>query len=137
MTVHHLAETELIEWAREWGVSLPPHAVVWLSGDLGTGKTTVARAILEGLGVETEATSPTYELVHRHSTPERVLYHLDCYRLQSPSEAAELDWETIRRGDLTLIEWPERAGPWALSPTVRVRLAHLPDSTRRAVEILP
>lgn len=105
-------------------------------GDLGAGKTTLIRAIAQGLGVATAATSPTYALVHRYAGPRGPVFHLDCYRLRSPEEAADLDWEALlSEGDAVLIEWPERAGAWVPEPTMRLRLSHLDDPGRRALEV--
>ena len=113
------------------GHSLPPHSVVWLEGDLGTGKTTLARAIVRGRGVAEGATSPTYALVHHYEGPRGAVYHLDCYRLRAPADAADLDWATLVEADLLLIEWPERAGAWAPPATRRIQISHVGDDTRR------
>jgi tRNA threonylcarbamoyladenosine biosynthesis protein TsaE len=105
--------------------------VVWLTGPLGAGKTTLARALVRGRGVRDEATSPTYALVHHYEGPRGAVYHLDCYRLRTGDDAADLDWATLAAGDLLLIEWPERAGPWAPAATHRVMLEHAGDDSRR------
>lgn len=117
----------------ELGRTLPAGSVVWLEGPLGAGKTTLARAIGVGRGLETQATSPTYSLVHHYEGPRGAVYHLDCYRLIDPEEAAGLDWETFASADLLLIEWPERAGAWAPRPTHRIRLEHEADDLRSVV----
>ena len=65
------------------------------------------------------------------------VFHLDCYRLRSPDEAADLDWEgLLGEGDAVLIEWPERAGAWVPKPARRFRLHHLADPDRRGLEAL-
>ncbi|MBK7595840.1 MAG: tRNA (adenosine(37)-N6)-threonylcarbamoyltransferase complex ATPase subunit type 1 TsaE [Gemmatimonadetes bacterium] len=115
---------------RELGATLPTGSVVWLQGDLGAGKTTLTRAILIGRGVTTPGASPTYALVHHHEGPRGSVYHLDCYRLRHPDQAADLDWETLATADLLLIEWPERAGAWAPPPTHRIHLGHVDEHTR-------
>jgi len=120
----------------ELGRTLPPGAVLAFEGDLGAGKTTFVQAIVRGLGVDTAATSPTYALVHRYAGPRGPVFHLDCYRLRDPEEAADLDWEgLLGEGDAVLIEWPERAGPWVPEPTMRFRLSHLDDPGRRGLEV--
>jgi tRNA threonylcarbamoyladenosine biosynthesis protein TsaE len=130
-----VSEPELIEAGEALGAALAPGEVVWLQGEMGAGKTTMAQAIARGLGVVTGATSPTYNLVHRYQGRRGAVYHVDCCRLRAPSDAADLDWETLVRGDALLVEWPERAGPWAAPPTRRVRLAHAPDPARRALTV--
>ena len=83
----------------------------------------------------TPATSPTYALVHRYAGRRGPVFHLDCYRLRRPEEAADLDWEALlAEGDAVLIEWPERAGAWVPEPTMRFRLGHLDDPGRRSLE---
>lgn len=144
MTNPHLTEAELIRWGRETGRHLPPGSVLWLVGDLGAGKTTLARALLEGLGVagsEQEGSgwgsSPTYTLVNRYPGPEgeASVYHLDCYRLRDPEEASDLEWEAMAHARAVLVEWPERGAGWVPDPTRTIRLSHIDDPDRRAVEV--
>lgn len=132
-----LREVELVAEGERLGRSLPRGAVLFFKGELGAGKTTLVQAIARGLGVAGPATSPTYNLVHRYQGRRGPVFHLDCYRLRHPDEAAELDWETLLRdGDAILIEWPERAGPWLPEPTMTFTLAHLEsDPTVRRLEI--
>jgi tRNA threonylcarbamoyladenosine biosynthesis protein TsaE len=128
-------EAALAGLAGEMAQALAPGAVVWLEGDLGAGKTTFARALVRGLGVAGEVTSPTYSLVHHYEGPAGPIYHVDCYRLRAPEEARELDWDTLRTAATVVVEWPDRAGPWAPRPTRRVRLWHTPNPAVRRVEI--
>jgi tRNA threonylcarbamoyladenosine biosynthesis protein TsaE len=122
------AEPELRRKGEQLGQTLPPKSIVLLEGELGAGKTTLIQAIVRGLGVEVNATSPTYALVHRYEGRRGPVYHLDCYRLRHPDEAADLDWETlIQEGDAVLIEWPEKAGSYVPPATMRFRLSHVPD----------
>jgi tRNA threonylcarbamoyladenosine biosynthesis protein TsaE len=131
-----LTEAELVAEGEELGRTLPPGAVLAFEGELGAGKTTFIRAITRGLGVATPATSPTYALVHRYAGPRGPVFHLDCFRLRNPEEAADLDWEgLLSEGDAVLIEWPERAGAWVPEPTMRFRLGHLDDPGRRALDV--
>ena len=97
--------------ARPWAGRCRRGPLLAFEGDLGAGKTTFIQAIARGLGVEVPATSPTYALVHRYRGRRGPVFHLDCYRLRSPDEAADLDWEgLLAEGDAILVEWPERAG---------------------------
>jgi tRNA threonylcarbamoyladenosine biosynthesis protein TsaE len=128
-----LTEARMIRWGREAGHALRGGAVVALRGDLGTGKTTLARAMARGAGVEEEIPSPTFNLVLRYETPAARVAHLDLYRLEAPEEVWELGWEELGEdGELVLIEWPERAE--ALLPAARweIELSEGADgSTRR------
>ncbi len=131
-----LTEPELVAEGVALGSRLTPGAVVLLEGDLGAGKTTFARAVARGLGVAEAATSPTYALVHRYHGRRGPVFHLDCYRLRSSEEAADLDWEgLVAEGDALLVEWPERVREWLPPATHRVRLRHLDDPARRGVDI--
>ena len=129
-----LDEPALEARAAALAAELAPGDVVWLSGDLGAGKTTFVRALVRAAGAARPATSPTYALVHRYAAPRGPLYHVDCYRLKHEAEAWDLDWDALSEGIL-LIEWPEKAGRWAPRPTHRVRLAHTPDPDVRSVEL--
>ncbi|OLC09315.1 MAG: tRNA (adenosine(37)-N6)-threonylcarbamoyltransferase complex ATPase subunit type 1 TsaE, partial [Gemmatimonadetes bacterium 13_1_40CM_66_11] len=111
-----LSASELSRFGEDLGARLRAPAVIGLSGELGTGKTTLVQAICRGLGAKARATSPTYALVHHYDagpgpTP---VYHVDCYRLRQPDEARDLGFDDmIRERAIVLIEWPERAGTWA------------------------
>ena len=130
-----LTEAQLREEGERIGRELAPGSVVLLEGDLGAGKTTFIAAVARGLGVPSGATSPTYALVHRYQGRRGPIFHLDCYRLRTPEEAADLDWETLlREGDAVLIEWPERVAAWLPSGARRFRLHHLPDPALRGLE---
>jgi tRNA threonylcarbamoyladenosine biosynthesis protein TsaE len=131
-----LTESELVAEGELLGRSLPPHSVLLFEGELGAGKTTLIKAVTRGLGVTTPATSPTYALVHHYAGRRGPVYHLDCYRLRSEDEAADLDWETLTRdADALLIEWPERAGAWVPAPTHRLTLSHVAHPEYRALAV--
>lgn len=128
LTVDRLGlEALALELARE----LPSGAVIRLEGPLGAGKTTFARAFVGARGATVEATSPTYTLAHRYDGPHGEIWHLDCYRLRDPEEAADLDWDRLAGADVLLIEWPERAGAWVPAASCTVQLDHAGEETRR------
>ena len=134
--IRPLTQAELEAEGVALGRSLPPGTLLTFEGELGAGKTTFIKAIARGLGVAA-ATSPTYALVHRYRARRGPVFHLDCFRLRAPDEAADLDWEgLLREGDAILVEWPERAGAWLPQPARRFRLHHLPDADRRGLEIV-
>lgn len=92
----------------------PAQAVVQLHGDLGAGKSTLARALLRALGVQGPIRSPTYTLVERYPLADGEAWHLDLYRI---GDAGELDFLGLddAAATLWLVEWPER-GAGALPP---------------------
>jgi tRNA threonylcarbamoyladenosine biosynthesis protein TsaE len=135
--IRELTLTELVAEGEALGRSLTPRSLLTFEGDLGAGKTTFIQAIARGLGVVGLATSPTYALVHRYQGRRGPVFHLDCYRLRRPEEAADLDWEgLLAEGDAILVEWPEQAGAWLPAPSRRFRLHHVSDPARRGIETL-
>ena len=118
-----LADTDMTEaLGRALAATRPAQAVVFLQGDLGAGKSTLARALLRALGVEGAIRSPTYTLVERYPIPAGEAWHLDLYRI---GDAAELDFLGLDDATATLwlVEWPERAGPALPAADLRVELA--------------
>ena len=128
-----LTEQELIDWGEGFGRMAKAPLVVTIAGELGAGKTTLVQAICRGYGVRDEVTSPTFALVHRYDAPASPVYHLDLYRLDSPTELTNIAWDEIVSDEaIVLIEWPERAGERIPRVHVPIALQHLPtDPTRR------
>jgi len=97
---------------------------IYLHGDLGAGKTSLARGILRGYGHSGRVPSPTYTLVEPYNCDGRAIYHLDLYRLQN---AAELEYlgidELALPGAVLLIEWPGQGGPHLVPPDLEIFLA--------------
>jgi tRNA threonylcarbamoyladenosine biosynthesis protein TsaE len=110
---------------------LAPGDAVLLKGDLGSGKTTLARAILAALGVRENVPSPTFTLVQAYETPRLMVSHYDLYRLKRDSELEELGLEDALEQGAALIEWPERAESRLPPDALIARLDA--DQERRAV----
>jgi tRNA threonylcarbamoyladenosine biosynthesis protein TsaE len=125
-------EPELVGWGEGFGRAASAPLVVTITGDLGAGKTTLARAICRGYGATDEVTSPTFALVHQYSAKRSPIYHLDLYRLKSPAELTNIGWDEIITSEaLILIEWPERAAEQIPHDHVPISLQHLPDDPAR------
>lgn len=110
--------------------------VIALWGDLGSGKTTLARGFLRALGHAEEVPSPTFTLVQVYELPRLTVWHFDLYRLARPAEAWELGLEEALADGVSLIEWPERLGALLPADRLDVALSIAEGDTRRA-ELTP
>jgi len=112
---------------------LEPGDVVALFGDLGAGKTTLARGLLAALGLTGEAPSPTFAIVQVYAPPEVRLpvAHVDLYRLDDPGDVEELGLDDALADGALLIEWPERLGARLRPSALRLHLAADPAGGRR------
>jgi tRNA threonylcarbamoyladenosine biosynthesis protein TsaE len=111
---------------------LPQHGVVLLVGDLGAGKTTLAKGIVEGREVAAadDVSSPTFTLIHEYGDPVKI-YHADLYRLETAEQVRRLGLEELFDGPaLTLIEWGERFLELMPEERVEIRLAHAGEDGR-------
>jgi tRNA threonylcarbamoyl adenosine modification protein YjeE len=104
---------------------------VALEGDLGAGKTALARSILKALGVTEEVPSPTFTLVQHYETARLTVRHFDLYRIERAAEIEELGLEEALDDGAALIEWPERAQSWLPADRLHIRL-RLEDGNRSA-----
>lgn len=128
-----LTQPELEDWGRRLGRQITPPLVVTLDGDLGAGKTTLARAICGGYGVSEDVTSPTFAIVHVYDAPKSPVYHLDLFRLDGPRELQNVGWDDIVLSDsLVVIEWPDRAAEQIPRDHLPIQLRHVAgDPSRR------
>ena len=130
--ITHSSE-ETTSWGRELAKKLTAPVVVLLTGDLGSGKTTLTKGIVAGLGAaaEDEVTSPTFTLVHVYGKAAKV-YHADLYRIESFHDFETLGLEDVfAKPAIVILEWSERFPlqlPW---PQVRIRLEHCGGDLRR------
>ncbi len=109
-----------------------PGDVIALSGQLGAGKTSIARGLLAALGLEGEAPSPSFAIVQPYEPPEVrfPVLHVDLYRLDAPEEAEELGLDDARYDSLLIVEWPERLGDAAWHDALWLSLDVAPDGAR-------
>ena len=123
-------EAETIALGERLAAKLP-RGVVLLIGNLGAGKTTLAKGIAYGLGaaLPDDVSSPTFTLIHEYG--HGLVYHVDLYRLEEPREIEGLGLEDmIDSGALVLIEWGERFPELFPTPRTEIHLRALPDDTR-------
>jgi tRNA threonylcarbamoyladenosine biosynthesis protein TsaE len=134
-----LTEAELAAWGERIGREAQPPLVLALRGDLGAGKSTLARAVVRGAGVEGPIPSPTFNLLFRYPTPRgAAMVHLDLYRLDHRDQVWELGWDELpARDELVLIEWPERAEEILPVPRWEISLDEADDPARRRLSLRP
>jgi tRNA threonylcarbamoyladenosine biosynthesis protein TsaE len=124
---------ETIRVGRELATELRPPVLVCLDGELGAGKTTLAKGIISGLGVarEEDVTSPTFTLVHAFRNSVKV-FHVDLYRVADRHDLETLGLEDLfAEPAIVLVEWPDRMKIRTDWPVVKVRLEHGEGDSRR------
>lgn len=127
-------------WGKAVGAALPRPAIIALEGDLGVGKTTLAKALCAGIGVPNLAavTSPTFSLVQQYEAPRGPVVHVDLYRLKSDAELDALGWdELMASAAVLLVEWPERALHTLPHDVITITLSHdATDPMRRVLRVV-
>jgi len=106
-----LDEAQLVAWGERIGAAVTVPVVLALRGELGAGKSVLARAIARGAGVSGPMPSPTFNLLFRYRGSRGVeVVHLDLFRLEQPEDVFELGWQDLGEDEeLVMVEWPERA----------------------------
>jgi tRNA threonylcarbamoyladenosine biosynthesis protein TsaE len=133
-TCHLESESVTLTFGAEIATILRPGLIIFLRGDLGAGKTTLARGILRGLGHEGKVKSPTYNLVEIYKISRLYFYHFDFYRFTDPIEWEEAGFrEYFNENSICLVEWPEKAEK--LLPVADIRISFTIIGTGRKIEI--
>lgn len=126
------SDEETVELGRTIALTLPKKACILLIGNLGAGKTTLAKGIIHGLGVAKpdEVVSPTFTLIHEYG--EGRVYHIDLYRLDKAEQLATLGLDDIfDRESVVLIEWGERFPALMPKQRIEIRLSAIGEHERQ------
>ena len=130
------SEAETHQFGIELGRKAVAGQVIALTGDLGVGKTTLTKAIAEGLGVTEMITSPTFNIVKEYRSGRLPLYHFDVYRIADPEEMYELGYEEYFFGDgVCVVEWADLIEELLPEDAVRIRIAYSDDENERIIEV--
>lgn len=121
--------------ARDFAAYIRPGGHYAFTGEMGAGKTTFIAALCRALGMEDEATSPTFSIVNEYHGNGRRIFHFDFYRMESPAEALDLGLDDyFDSGDLCLMEWPGKVEEFLPDDTVEVNL-RVDDSGARIISM--
>lgn len=122
-------------WGSRIAERLQAGDIVALTGGLGAGKTTLARAIIAALGYRGEVPSPSFTIIETYDPPalRLPLVHADFYRLETPQEAEELGLDDYRDGAVLVVEWPEKAGGFAHEPQCLSIALEIAEQGRKAI----
>ena len=124
---------ETVEFGRQLAKQIKPPCLILLEGELGSGKTTLVKGMVAGLGAarEEEVTSPSFTLVHEYGR-ERKVYHVDLYRIEGARDFASLGLDDLFEENATVIvEWGERISDNAPGLQWRIRLEYMTSDKRR------
>lgn len=133
------SENDTGEIARDLAKQIGPKSLIFLHGNLGSGKSVFARALIRALCGDPglEVPSPTFTLVQSYDGTQGPVFHYDFYRLEDPEEIYELGWEENLSEGICIVEWPERLGPLMPRKRLDIRLypvENKPDSRRILIE---
>ncbi len=129
-----MGEEAMVAFGRRLGECCTDGAVVFLEGDLGMGKTTLSRGVLQSFGHQGAVKSPTYTLVEPYQFGARMVCHFDLYRLADPEELEYMGIRDYFSGNnLCLVEWPDKGYGFLPRADLVVRIAVLPQG--RAVDV--
>ena len=129
------AETEAL--GRRIATLLRAGDIVALFGELGAGKSTLARGLLRGLGHEGEVASPTFPIVQPYEALRVPVWHVDLYRIEDPAEIGELALDEALEDGALIVEWPERMGPSLWPHSLRLTLRREGEGARALTAEMP
>lgn len=133
------SEDDTAAFAASLVTTLRPGDVVLLRGDLGAGKSFLARALIRLLSGNPDLAvpSPTFTLVQSYPTQHGDIWHFDLYRLTDPDQIFELGWEDARTGGILLIEWPDKLGPYMPEAAMTIDIRQQPgQENERVIQVM-
>jgi len=131
MNVGEVALADMPALAEQLQNELQFPEVVYLQGELGAGKTTLARHLLHSLGYSGAVKSPTYTLYETYEAGDLLVHHFDLYRLVDPLELDDIGLRDLLTADLILMEWPERAEGHIPRPSLVISMDYVANEVNR------
>ena len=128
------SETTTQKFAKKLSSLAKRGDVFALYGTLGVGKSVFAREFIKTLTGETEVPSPTFTIVQTYDAQDFEIYHFDMYRLKSPEEVFELNFEEAVGEGVCLIEWPEKIGGYIPSKAIKIYIEHTQNGRKISIE---
>ena len=123
MIIETNSDKDTFEFGRQLGEKAAPGTVICLDGDLGTGKTVIAKGIAAGLGVKEPVSSPTFTVIKEYTEGRLPFYHFDVYRIEDPLEMDEIGYEDYFYGNgVTVIEWSDMIKELIPEKAMKIRL---------------
>ncbi len=122
----------ILEIANSSSIIFP---IVFLHGEIGTGKTFLVSHLLKQLGVNETITSPTFSIFNEYQTDIGLIFHYDLYRIKKPEDLIFVDLEDNLETGIVIIEWPEMARQYGVIPTMEISLSYCENSEKRIARI--
>jgi tRNA threonylcarbamoyl adenosine modification protein YjeE len=121
------SEEETAKTAADLAADLKPGDIILLHGTLGMGKSVFARGLIRALAnnPHLEVPSPTFTLLQTYETAQGPIHHYDLYRIEDPEEILQLGWEDVITEGITIIEWPQRLGPYKPESALDITLSNV------------
>ena len=128
-----ISSDDTFSFGSKFANSIDYGSVIFLIGDLGSGKTTFSKGFASGLGFSDEILSPTYSILNEYKLNSKSLYHFDLYRLKSVNEFLEIGGiEYLNdKKSISLIEWPELIKEMVSDNIIEIKFEHLSDKERK------
>ncbi len=123
----------ILEIANSSSTNFP---IIFLHGEIGTGKTFLTSHLLQNLGVTEPITSPTFSIFNQYQSDIGLIFHYDLYRIKKPEELMFVDIEENIAMGMTLIEWPEMAREYGIIPTMEIFLSYCENSEQRTAVVV-
>ena len=132
---HHLKDEQAtIDFGAKLVADMPTKGLVFLHGELGAGKTTLVRGLLQAMGHQGSTKSPTYTIVEPYQLRDRKVYHFDLYRIADPEELEYMGFrDYLDENALCLIEWPEKGGDFLPQADLELSLSY--EGEQRSIKI--